>query len=95
MMLLVSFQSETQQKVASSSVTGHLVCIVSHFRGAVQSTTCSPDLHRPVAGRQYTASMLSGFYNNLGIINAEHLLSFSLSIKIHPSLDPSDCFCPV
>lgn len=94
-MLLASFQSETQQQVASSSVTGHLVCIVSRFRGAVQSTTCSPDLHRPVAGRQETASVLSDFYNNLGIINAEHLLIFPLSIKIRSSLDPSDCFCPV
>lgn len=45
-------QHGTQHQGASSSVTGHLIGVVSSLRGAVQAPARSPDLHRAIAGRQ-------------------------------------------
>lgn len=70
--LSASVQHPTQQG-APSSVTGHLLGVVSSLHGAVQATSRSPDLHRAVAGRQ-EEEMTSGS----GWMKAARLLSHSL-----------------
>lgn len=47
-----SVQHQSQPQRALASVAGHLVGIVGSLRAALQATSCSPDLHRAVAGRQ-------------------------------------------